>query len=602
VRQLGDGYTVQTLPFREVWAADFEFNSASDGDRPRPVCMVAKELRSQREIRLWREDLIRLRAAPFDTGPAALFVAYFASAEMNCFLALGWPLPVHVLDLFCEHRVATNGRITGFGNSLVDALQMRGLASMGAERKDAMRTKIMRQNSWIAAEQAEIFDYCAGDVLACERLLDATCPTVELPYALLRGRYMKAVARMEHAGVPIDAERLALLRAGWEAIQGELIDAVDNAYGVYENGSFVAALFAEWLIHKDIPWPRHRGSDALMLDKETFRQQARAFPVLNELHELRSTLSTLRANSLQIGADNRNRALLSPFRSVTSRNQPSNSRFIFGPARWMRGYIKPPEGYGLAYVDYSAQEIAIGAALSGDQRLLDAYASGDVYLGFGKDTGRLPPEATKESHEAERELCKIVVLGIGYGMTGHGLAVRLGLDPIYGERLLRQHRKVYPVFWQWSDQSIVDAAVGDCMVTTFGWRRWITDADKPNSIRNWRAQANGAEMLRLACIACTEAGIEVVAPVHDALMLVAPLDRLDEDIALARSLMERASRAVTGGLTVRTDKAVVRFPDRYMDKRGASMWRRIEGLLDLTRALTNPLSPPSNSPLSPFLL
>jgi hypothetical protein len=87
------------------------------------------------------------------------------------------------------------------------------------------------------------------------------------------------------------------------------------------------------------------------------------------------------------------------------------------------------------------------------------------------------------------------------------------------------------------------------------------------------------EMMRIAAIAATEAGIEVCAPVHDAFMITAPLDRLDQDVATMRDLMGRAGAAVTGGLTVRTDAAVVRWPDRYSDERGVAMWERIINLL-----------------------
>ena len=48
--------------------------------------------------------------APFDTGPDAALVAHYSSAELGCFLELGWPLPTNVIDLFAEHRVETNGR------------------------------------------------------------------------------------------------------------------------------------------------------------------------------------------------------------------------------------------------------------------------------------------------------------------------------------------------------------------------------------------------------------------------------------------------------------------------------------------------------------
>jgi DNA polymerase-1 len=87
------------------------------------------------------------------------------------------------------------------------------------------------------------------------------------------------------------------------------------------------------------------------------------------LRELRHALGELRLNSLAVGLDGRNRTLLSPFRSKTSRNQPSNAKAIFGAATWIRGLIKPEPGTALAYLDFSSQEFAIAACLSGDERM-----------------------------------------------------------------------------------------------------------------------------------------------------------------------------------------------------------------------------------------
>ena len=45
-------------------------------------------------------------------------------------------------------------------------------------------------------------------------------PRIDLPRALLRGRYMAAAAAMEYAGVPIDVETLAAAaRQHWTDIQ-----------------------------------------------------------------------------------------------------------------------------------------------------------------------------------------------------------------------------------------------------------------------------------------------------------------------------------------------------------------------------------------------
>ena len=92
-------------------------------------------------------------------------------------------------------------------------------------------------------------------------------------------------------------------------------------------------------------------------------------------------------------------------------------------------------------------------------------------------------------------------------------------------------------------------------------------------------QANGAEMLRLACCLATERGVEVCAPVHDAILICAPIDRIEHDVAEMRAAMAEASRAVLDGFEIRTDANIVRYPDRYMDERGAVMWQRVMQLL-----------------------
>ena len=124
----------------------------------------------------------------------------------------------------------------------------------------------------------------------------------------------------------------------------------------------------------------------------------------------------MRLNEIPIGPDGRNRTLISPFRSITGRNQPSNSKFLFGTAVWLRGLIKPAEGMAIAYLDLASQEMAIAAALSGDAALWRAYSSGDPYMQFAIDAGLAPPGATKASHGPIRARCKAIVLGVQYGM------------------------------------------------------------------------------------------------------------------------------------------------------------------------------------------
>ena len=152
----------------------------------------------------------------------------------------------------------------------------------------------------------------------------------------------------------------------------------------------------------------------------------------------------MRLNDLAVGHDARNRTILSAFRAKTSRNQPSNTQFIFGPSTWLRGLIKPPPGHAVAYVDWSNQEFGIAAKLSGDEQMMAAYQSGDPYLAFGKQCGKLPTGATKASHPDTRQLLKGCVLGVLFGMEAKTLALNIGQPEIVARDLLRAHRETYP--------------------------------------------------------------------------------------------------------------------------------------------------------------
>ena len=568
---------LDALPFRHVIPADFEFEFGGHaGNRPCPVCMVAKDLRTGQEWRLWRGEFNTM--PPFPIGPEALFVAFYASAELGCFKALGWPMPANVLDLFVEFRNFLNGLTTPAGFGLIGALTYFGLDNIGAIEKDDMRALVLGGGPWSPEQRVAILEYCAGDVTALERLLPAMLPRIDLPRAGLRGRYMKAAAIMEHNGTPIDTETLELLRQYWADIQDDLIAEIDADYGVFDGRTFKAERWEKYLVAHDIPWPRLE-SGRLDLSDNAFRQMAKAYPVVSPVRELRSSLSELRLNDLAVGQDNRNRCILSVFRARSSRNAPSNSKFIFGPSVWLRGLIKPPPGFGLAYIDWSQQEFGIAAALSGDHAMQDAYISRDPYLAFAKQAGAVPEGATKETHGPTRELFKQCVLAVLYGMEAESLATRIGQPPVVARDLLRTHRETYRDFWRWSDAAVDHAMLMNSLHTVFGWHIHVDENPNPRSLRNFPMQANGAEMLRLACCLATERGIEVCAPVHDAVLICAPLDPLEDDIASMRAAMAEASKIVLAGFELRTDAMRVRYPDRYQDPRGTAMWDRVIKLI-----------------------
>jgi hypothetical protein len=571
---------IGSLDFREVWLVDFEF-AAPPGERPDPVCLVAHELTTGRRLSIWQDDLRRLHAPPYPAGPDSLVVAYYASAEIGCHLALGWPVPQNIVDLYPEFCNMTNGKDTPCGNGLLGALAWYGLDALEAAEKEQMRALAQRGGPWTGGEREALLEYCASDVSALGKLFRRMLPSIDVPRALLRGRYMGAAARIEHIGVPIDTDTLARLRTHWGGVQDRIIQQIDSEYGVFDGRTFKADRWAVWLKAHDVPWPR-LPSGALALDDDTFREMARAYPRIAPIRELRVTLSQMRLEDLAVGSDGRNRCLLSAFRARTGRNQPSNTHFIFGPAVWLRGLIRPEPGWGLAYIDWSQQEFGIAAALSCDSAMQAAYQSGDPYLAFAKQAGAVPSEATKKTHGPIREQFKACALAVQYGMGPESLAQRIGQPITVARELLRLHRSTYRTFWRWSDGALDHAMLHGELHTVFGWTIYVGPRANPRSLRNFPMQANGAEMLRLACCFATEQGLRVCAPVHDAVLLEAPLNRLETSVEAAQRAMAEASSVVLGGFSLRSDVKLVRYPERYQDERGSQMWRTVcEALAEL---------------------
>ena len=196
---------------------------------------------------------------------------------------------------------------------------------------------------------------------------------------------------------------------------------------------------------------------------------ARAYPIISPLRELRHALSEMRLNDLTVGEDGRNRTPLWAFGSKTGRNQPSNTKFIFGPSVWLRGLIKPPLGYAIAYIDWSSQEVGIAAALSGDEAMMADFITGDPYIAFGIRAGVLPAGATKATHPEVRDMLKACVLGLQYGMGAKTLAYRIGQPEIVARDLVRAHQDRYRKFWKMADGAVACAMQGRSLSTVFGW-------------------------------------------------------------------------------------------------------------------------------------
>ena len=450
---------------------DFEFRPDAD-HRQSPVCATFLELRSGRRVELWGDFGAQ---PPFPTTPDWLWVSYHASAETGCHLTIDWPIPETILDLEAEFRCETTNYPVEGGKSLPGAMREYGLSWSDVIEKPAMIKLILRGEPYTAEERRQIIEYCWLDTDGLAALLPRILPDILArphgwAFALLRGYYAgHCIAHMEYAGIPLDVETYHRLDRHWDAIRARLVAQYDPEFGVYDGLRFVTDRFVEYLVREDIPWPE-LASGALDLRDETFEAMGEAYPQIERLRQLRKTLSKLRLNSIVLGADGRNRALLGQFVASTGRNAHKASDFIFGPSRWLRGLIKPTHGSVLVYLDWSAQEFVIAAALSGDQHMLAAIASSDPYMWFAKMARLVPEWATAQTHDDIREICKRCCLGVLYGMGARALALRIKRSEFEARELLDHHRRLFPTFWAWSNRAVRTATWDGFIDLTFGWR------------------------------------------------------------------------------------------------------------------------------------
>jgi hypothetical protein len=84
-------------------------------------------------------------------------------------------------------------------------------------------------------------------------------------------------------------------------------------------------------------------------------------------------------------------------------------------------------------------------------------------------------------------------------------------------------------------------------------------------------QSTGAVLLRLAITLAGRKGVRIIAPVHDAILIEASDDKIEEHVRLAKEAMDDACRVVLGDV-IRTEHQIIHSGGRYYDEKGKRLW------------------------------
>jgi DNA polymerase-1 len=193
----------------------------------------------------------------------------------------------------------------------------------------------------------------------------------------------------------------------------------------------------------------------------------------------------------------------------------------------VRRLFAPPPGRALVIADYSQVELRIVAALSGDERMREAFRRGeDLHrVTAALLAGKAPGDVTRE----ERQAAKAANFGLVYSMGARGLmeyarqgyGVNMGLEE--ARRVRERFFAAYPGVAAWHERARREARAAGVTRTVAGRLRRLGPDARPGDVYNAPVQGSGADIFKAALARVWRAveplGAVPTAAVHDELVL-----------------------------------------------------------------------------------
>lgn len=552
---------------------------------------------------------------------SATWISYSVMAEMESLMRCGIPVNgMKWFDLMTEAGMITRTFEPFFlhRNSLLGHLDIFQIPHQTKDYKRDMIELILSEKDFTDEEYEDICEYCWTDVdplpllyayiLASHEDSSLRSPW-EMDHAILRGEYSKACAILEFRskGFPVNEVKIRDIFENKGRIRFELIKHANKEYGFpiwRTDGSFDFKSLEAYLSFQPwgLQWER-TPSGRLRTDQEYINDLIKQFPNMRTFGWVRDGLNQLKDDGLVnlIEHDEDGLAYIKPasipFWTVTSRNQPLVKRgFILNMPPWLRCLaIKPHPGKIVIGADWGKQEIAIGCALSGDRKLLEAYLTGDIYLTLAKMAGAVPEDGTKASHPLQRQAFKAAQLALGYGMGKKSLARKI-YNEINGnskvvihdmewcqkqaDTIFDWHKRTFKVYWDFLEKEKNESKRRGYNYSMDGWMYYANDNTKATRLINFPIQSNGAVMLREAIKDIAhETDLNVICSLHDAIYV--ECDAADEERvkALLKLYMDRAAEAICGDISIEIGFKVYTHESGFHDERGTETLEMIEGIL-----------------------
>ena len=403
-------------------------------------------------------------------------------------------------------------------------------ALIALKAKDALFSKLKEEGQWELYEK------------------------IELPLA-------RTLYSMEKAGIMVDKEELLsygkVLKEKLSELQKEIYAMAGEEFNINSPQQLGVILFEKM----GIPGGK-KTKTGYSTAVDVLEKLSEDFPFVTKIMEYRTyaKLNSTYAEGLlaYIGEDSRIHGVFQQTVTATGRLSSTDPNLQNIPirtemGRHFRSVFIPKEGCVFLDADYSQIELRILAALSKDERLIEAYRMDrDIHKVTASQVFHVPlDEVTDEL----RRNAKAVNFGIVYGISAFGLSEGLSIGRADAKEYIERYFTTYPKVKEYLDSEIAFARENGYVKTVFGRRRPIPEIHASNFMRrsfservamNSPIQGTAADMMKVAMNAVyeklkrKELKSEIVLQVHDELLLEVPEEELDEVREILVSSMENA--------------------------------------------------------------
>ena len=373
----------------------------------------------------------------------------------------------------------------------------------------------------------------------------------------------QCLAQMERYGVAIDKK---VLKTQGEELQKEVakqsqlaFDSVGHDFNVASPKQLQVVLFDELKLPKTKKIKTGYTTDAESLQwlfAQTKHPVLEALLKIREASKLQSVVEGLLG---EVAADGRIHTHFQQTVAATGRLSSTGPNLQNIPIRTEAGK-KIRDGFvagsgfdGILTADYSQIEMRILAHLAQDQKLLEAFATGEdlhstvASLVFGVKAGEVTPDMRRQ--------IKAMSYGLAYGLTAFGLSQQLDITPGEASALMEKYYLRFGGIRDYLATVVIEAKKVGYTETLMGRRRYLPDLQNENKFKreiaeraalNAPIQGTAADIIKLAMLrvdaALKESNLKsrLLLQIHDELLFEYVDSELEELIEIVRREMGSA--------------------------------------------------------------